>query len=659
MSFLRRNSRLRTRPRFRLEIESAKKGVNTLVSATRLSKDEAQDLTNMWLIEDGVPDKRPGTAHFGGATWTNRPDGMGEYVTTDGSRELIVVGDGKGWKVAGGTKTEITGATFTQGERCDFLQFADQLYICNGVDPLARYYGTDFAVYTGINPPAWAGTPIARTGLTAGNYNYYYQVSATNEIGETEVNAQQTISTNKVREDWDGSNYLTLDWDAVAGAVSYKIYMSDFSGYEVFLAEVEETTYVDNGSAIPNQFIEPVPEADADDYGTTAGPKFTKMTISGNRIWATGDPDNPYRVYWTGTGVDKGNFAAGGYIDLELGSGVYTVDVKDFQNKPYVFMTKPNGSGRIWNIELTQTNISFGGSSESVTVPVPHKEISNIGASAPRSVVYVENDILYANKQGVFVLGSQPNFTADVLRTAEVSVNIRPTWRALDGPSTNLTAAYYWQAKVLFAVSEGSGEPDAIYVLDRERAAWIVKWTIGVSQFLEHTDSGGVTRLLGIASDRIIEFNEAYESDSGTAFTWRYRSARLPVVKDWDKFAKVMRPFIRVRNASGSINVSINGTGQSNSLSTAATTTISPANATAGLGWDLFGDVLFGDTEGTVTLYATESLIKYMDLNPANNLLRDVEWTISGDSIADRCVITGLKITGAETEQPLSLSDRL
>jgi len=651
----RNQARMQTRRKFAVIINSMVKGVNSLFSSTRLDKEEAAETTNMWLVEDGVLDKRPGTAMFGDQTFTDRPDGFTEYIDTDANRELIVVADGKAWVVTTSSKTEITGATFTQGEPAYFLQYNNLLYIANGVDPLARYDGSTLTKYTAIAKPTLDGTPLTRTGLTAGAYTYYYWVTATNSIGETAPSAETNITVNKLRDEWDASNYLTLGWADVSGATKYTVYMSDTSGFEVKLAEVTASTYVDDGTAIPNPYIEAPIE------NQTAGPLFTKMIMSGNRIWGVGDPDNPQRVYWTGTGVNRGHFGSaygGGWIDLQKGGKDYTVSVEDYQTLPYVFMTSPDGHGSIWKIELTSSTINFGANSETITIPVPKKEIAATGASAPRSTVYVENDILYANKQGIFVLGNEPGIN-DVLRTSELSSKIRPDWRALSGSSTSVTAAYYWQARVLFAVASSAGHPNKIFVFDRERGAWIKDWTIGVSQFMEHTTADGVTHLLGIADDHLVEFDESYESDEGTAFTWRYKSARLPIVKNWTKFGKVKTAFIRVRNAVGNIDVTLSGTGRANQFSSISSATITPGASQSGFGWDQLGTVQFGATSGTPVLFATESLIKFLRLSASKGILRDIQWEVSGDSVGDRCIITGLHVEGFESDYPLPLSDKL
>jgi hypothetical protein len=641
---------LKDKRKVTLEIDSAKSGVSTLISETRLDKDYAKELTNMWLVEDGIPTKRPGTAAWGTVTFDDRPDGFSEFTKADGTRELIVVASGKLWRVTTSTKTEITGATFTIGERCAFIQYAGYLYITNGVDGMARYDETNLTVYTALAAPAWDGTPLVRGGgLTTGNHTYYYQVTAVNEAGETLASTEQSIAVDILREEWDEADeYIGLAFADVSGATRYNIYMTDVSGNEYYLATTPVSEYNDTGG-VANPFQVP-PEAN-----TTAAPKLTHLWVSQNRLWGAGDPNNKQTVYFTGTGAEKHNWAVGaggGYAILQSGSEFSTVGGVDFQNVSHVFMDSANGDGAIWQISLENETIL----DETFEVPTPKKIIAAIGCSSARSIIYVENDILYFNKKGVYVLGNEPNIP-NVLRTNELSAGIRPDIQGLS--SIEKVAAHYQEGKAYFSVSSTTGEPDKIIVFDRERGAWVNNWTVGVSQLGDFTDSSNVTHLLGITETNLIEFSEGFQSDSGTAFTWRYKSARLPIVKDWKKFGKILRAYIRLRNAQGSIDITISGTGKTAQLASISSSTITPGASNTGIGWDLLGSVQIGDTDGVPTFFSVESLIKYLRLSSTSNVLRDIQWEVSGDSVGDSCVILGLMTDAIETDYPLSLSDQI
>lgn len=622
-----------------IKVDEFKGGTNVLLSETRLKPNEAKESTNLMLTEDGVWKKRWGTAQYGGVSFTNTIDGFSEYKKSDGTRELIVVADGYAYVVdpSAETKTAISGATFTQGTRCDFAQINNYLYIVNGTDNMARYDGSTLTTYSSINTPAWAGTPLTRGGgLSSGNYNLYYRVSAVNAVGETLAAAEETIAVNIKRDEWDAATEIvTVDWEAVSGALKYIVYYSDVSGYEVKLDETTDTSYVDDGSATPNPYIEPPTTS------TATGPKFKSIAIIGNRLWGTGDPTNLQRVYWTGTGAYLGNFAPGfdgGWVDLETGSRNQCVKVIDYNESVHVVCKTDDGRGSVW--EVTLSTLTIG--TTDVIVPVPAKINGQMGSPAQRAVVQAENDVFLLNPFGVYTLGYIEGIL-NALQVKEKSAALRPYITSAYEPDMYKACAYYYDSKVFFSIPTASGEPNKIFLYDNESNAWVKDWTIGVSQFGEFTDSTGVTHFLGINGTKLIEFSENYEGDQGVAFTWRYISPRFAVGKDWTSYAFIQKAYIKLRDLVGSPTFSFIGTASTGISSTLGTATVTSGASDSGMGWDKLGVCKMGDTLGTPTLFASESLIRFI---PIDALLRDVQWDISGDSLADKAVITGIMAKG-------------
>lgn len=626
-----------------IKVDEFKGGTNVLLSETRLKPNEAKESTNLMLTEDGVWKKRWGTAHYGGVTFTNTLDGFTEYKKSDGTRELIVVADGYAYIVdpSAGTKTEIAGATFTQGTRCDFAQINNYLYIVNGTDNMARYDGSTLSTYSSIDTPAWAGTPLTRgAGLSSGNYNLYYRVSAVNAVGETLAAAEETIAVNIKRDEWDAATEIvTLDWEAVSGALKYVVYYSDVSGYETKLDETTDTTYVDDGTAAPNPYIEPPTSS------TATGPKFKSIAIIGNRIWGTADPTSLQRVYWSGTGANLGNFAPGfdgGWVDLETGSRNQCVKAIDYDGSVHIVCKTDDGRGSVWEVLLSTLTIG----TTDVIVPVPTKINGQMGSPAQRAVVQAENDVFLLNPFGVFTLGYIEGIL-NTLQVKEKSVSLRPYITSAYEPDMDKACAYYYNSKVFFSIPTASGEPNKIFLYDNELNAWVKDWTVGVSQFGEFTDSAGITHFIGINGNKLIEFSENYPGDQGVAFTWRYISPRFGVSKDWTDYAFFEKAYTRMRNAEGTPTFSILGTTVGGVATTLGTATITNGASDTGMGWDLMGDFQLGDTSGIPTLFAQESLIRFL---PIDMLIRDIQWDISGDSLNDSGVITGIMAKGRVVE---------
>src|SRR3990172_2767700 len=245
--------RVKKRKQFNEVFTDYKEGVVTLIEEARISKKAEKKATNLYQVQDGIYATRPGTAYYGNVTPNAANiDGACEYVKSDGTTELIIVATNVYKSTDGGSWTQVTGATFTTGVTCYFIQIKSRLYITNGTDSLAYYDGTDLTTYTEIAAPAWAGTPLVLTGLSSGSYNHYYQVTALNEVGETVGSTEQTITATESRDTWSSTHSITLYWNAVSGATRYQVYYSDESGYEVLIDTVsaDVTGYVDTGASV-------------------------------------------------------------------------------------------------------------------------------------------------------------------------------------------------------------------------------------------------------------------------------------------------------------------------------------------------------------------------------------------------------------------------
>lgn len=611
-------------------------GVNVLLSVTRLKKEEAREATNLMLIEDGVWDKRWGTKTL--ITMGSSIDGFAEYIKSDLTRELIICAGGTIYKSTNlSTTSTISGATYTAGKACYFIQMGSYLYITNGTDAIIRYDGTSLSTYTGLSAMGTV-TPTRGAGLSAGSWTYYYKVTAVNAVGETAPSAEASITVDTVRDQWSvGTNKnVALSWTAVTNALKYIVYYSDTAGYEAKLAEVNTNSYTDYGTTVPNPYIAP-PSADS-----TTGPKLGYTWISGNRIWGV-DPNYPYRVWFSGAGTFIGNFNTGyggGWIELEKGGRATTTGGKEFQGKSHIFCQTPDGLGNLWTVELLSQSVS--GTSTSYIVPVPTKIIGQTGAIAPRGILLVENDMWYQNKNAVMVAGNEPNFY-NLIRSNELSSRIRPYWRSLDASSISQICGFYFDAKVFLSIPTAAGAPNRTVVYDREKLQWYKDWSVGVSQFGQFTTSDSTTHVLGCTGTKIIEFSSAYADDDGVAFTWKYLSPQIPIARDWTQFGKIKRAYCRLRNTTGSINYTFLGTRRNKAYSTLATGTITQGNSDTGLGWDLMGNFLIGTTSGKPTTFTQESLIKFLKIN---KLLRDIQFQLQGTASTDRAVITGLMAKG-------------
>jgi hypothetical protein len=169
-------------------------------------------------------------------------------------------GTGKLYKQTdGGAYTVATGSnSYDETAWAGGVQAKNKLYIYNGVDNLSY---VDLAtnavsVYTPLTTPS--APTVTMSGATGTGYNYYYRISANNQVGESIASATGTDTTNKPRESWvENTDFMTLTWSAVSGATSYTIYVGGESTKceELYtVPAVASPTFTDYGTLAPNIF---------------------------------------------------------------------------------------------------------------------------------------------------------------------------------------------------------------------------------------------------------------------------------------------------------------------------------------------------------------------------------------------------------------------
>ena len=244
----------------------------------RVADNEAVAATNLISVQDGLWRPRWGTAYYGAALAAN-PDGAAEFVKSDGTTELVAVANGVAYKSTdGGSWSSISGATFTAGVQCYFMQIAGYLYVANGTDPLTRYDGSTLSTYSSLGAPTGLGA-VRASGLASGVYTYYSQVTALNAVGETVGSTEASITVNEVRDGWTAAtDGLTWSWNTFTGATRYQLYISDQSGQEELLTTTNALSFLDDGTLTINPYVTPPLS------NTTAAPTFISMVVSGNRI---------------------------------------------------------------------------------------------------------------------------------------------------------------------------------------------------------------------------------------------------------------------------------------------------------------------------------------------------------------------------------------
>lgn len=101
-------------------------------------------------------------------------------------------------------------------------------------------------------PTGLAGT-VQSAGGTLSAATYQYVVSAISSTGESLGSAQQAVVVSV-----GTTNQITLTWNAVAGAIGYKVYGRSSPTHYIATVGGATLTYVDTGAVTPNAALSPI-----------------------------------------------------------------------------------------------------------------------------------------------------------------------------------------------------------------------------------------------------------------------------------------------------------------------------------------------------------------------------------------------------------------
>lgn len=500
------------------------RGLNTLVSPTKIRNDELAVANNVLLTSLGSPARRWGSNYYGNSSPSGQVTGMFSREGSDGARRLIKIKGGIGYYYteSTGNWSPISGASFASTSLTRYAtQINDILYISDGYNGLTKYNGLGFSRFTTLSTPT--GLSVTRgASLISGQSQVSYRITATNDVGETLASTAATAQVDRPRDEWNfdstapNSNYsVLLSWTATASATGYNIYGVD-SGFETFIDSVDSgsvTSYRDYGLKIPSTLFS-VPVGN-----TTDAPKFKYVISYKSSLLGGGDPSNPSRLYYS-AGVDKPDSFligdGGGFIDVNKNANDgFITGLGVFQNSAIIFKERS-----IWKFDFTESQI-----------PTLANVNKGLGCISHNSIVPVENDVFFVGRKigggvAIYVLGNEPNFL-NQLRTNELSARIRPELRSVQASSFEKICATYVDGKYIVAYPEGgSGINNRAIVYDRERLGF-TKWEdiyMDFSQLFYDANNGERILFVDPNDTRVTELSESYTNDKGTPISWEYRT---------------------------------------------------------------------------------------------------------------------------------------
>lgn len=588
------------KPRKSLEISwnDFRGGWNPLLRPTELKDNELAQADNIMLIGSGVPTSRWGTSHYFSANATGSIRGIGTYFSTvnDTTNRLIALTDeGLLCYQNGTSSTAITGQSYPSGSTVRFEQLGGKTYLASKDRPLTQYDGTNLTVFTTVSPPS--ALSASNISGTSGTQLYSWKVvTLTNSGGTSE--GSDPITLPNLPFDLENS-LVRLSWSAPTALASvitgYEVYRGTL-GNERFLAGVGPSTtiYFDKGDALAESTLVPI-------VNTTGGVKSEFIEKVNDRLLMV-DAADPTKLLISGRYPNQYKFSfvdGGGYIYIDPDSGQRITGIKAQPGSDKIIIFKEYSSFAVSLSFVTLGNYS-------ILDPTYQPVSTLVGCSSQDTIQVVENDIFYLGKNGVYVVGYEPNFL-NLIRTNEVSARIRPYLDKLSGDDYKNAVSMYVENKYILSFPNRK----EMIVYDRERACWVGPWILpfGISKMKKYTDSSNTEKwVLGSAQDNnVYTFEPSVNSDNGTIISKTLRTKK-EYFGSWS-ILKIIKYFkILFRNITGSVDVNILLEDRNGQIQTIKTFTIEGAAIAGSSGWgtDGWGLAPWGMTYGSVVITGDE-----------------------------------------------------
>lgn len=566
------------------------KSVNKLVSKTQVDDDELVDGQNVQFVEDGkIQCPRDGQAYYGSESGT-KVTGLFPYYGSDGTKELLRIEGTNLQKYSAGSWSNVSGATYTDELNTNGVLAYDKLYLENGTDNLTYYDGTSINTFTAISAPTISN--VARTGTT-GTYTYSYKVTAVTNNGETTPSAADSEDANVA--ELDDSTYMTVTWGSVTNAIGYNVYGRKDGGW-YFLAYVEgnsSTSYADKGQDSPQEFFTP-PEGNS-----TGGQKGKYITVYKDSLFIAGDSGNPSRLYYSGGGDKVEDFTiggGGGFIDINKNDGQEITGLIVFKDSLLVFKQRAT-----YKFNFTTSGL-----------PQVEQVSPNTGCVAPRSIVAVENDVMFAGEDGIYTIGNEAGFAFDVLRTNELSVPVRSEYQSIDPAYIQNIAAVYakqnQQNLVIFCYTpSGSTTNSKAICYDRQRLGWLPTWdNIKANCWAIYKGSDGIRHVLyGDDSSGYVKEVLTGTDDFDSAIDAYFELKSLSFNTGQNQYKRLKLLDVVTRNQTGSVTLKIIRDG----TATESTINLTRTQPSINFGHYVFSEFTFGDSYGIGAVTSSDEML--------------------------------------------------
>ncbi len=637
-----------------------KRGYQSFVNDSRTPFDALSDMTNVTLDQDNLPRPRESLVLHGGqplgtvigaGTFTKIVSGLPEkwdisMQVIGGVGKVCVRKDGDTWVAVVDADN-----SYSATKTVDFCQSSNQVFISNGYDAMSYYgisAGTIVKYVALVTPSAPSATG---TGMAGTDFTYYYRVSANNDVGESATSTAATVTTNTIRETatWStASKYVTVTWSAIAGSpTSYNIYVGTVTGEEKYLATVTGLKYVDDGQTSFNTF------KIAPQGNSTAGPILRNMWNKDGTLFGVGDTTHPDYLWYDAGSTATGDFSpfnGGGNVSINSGGDTVPSAVRSFRTGKgdpacTVLSSGIAGTGKMHHVIFTTTTF------DNNVINVPNvQEVSGQGGTvAPRSVLELDNNLLYITGQDFKSTGTSPNIQ-NILSTRSITNDIISDINRLNLASLPNSCGLVYQGAAYWAVPVGSTENNQIWVKDYTRKGiWIMPWIVK-AKFMwlsENNDTGKISFCIYDGTN-ILEFSRSvYTQDNGVAFRTRVAHEGLVFDDSGMSMGAIQNQRFKYLQPAGTILANSFGLDEDGAVNTLATDTFTQTSSFTGWGQLIWSDgsipsVYSGDV-GMINFTSTAVHVTNLEIDETVNQLG---WEIVTDTSGADYTLSSVLTTG-------------
>lgn len=646
-----RNNR-KTRREVNIHQNRWQKAYVSTIDNSRRDLESFSDLTNMEIVQDFVARPRPPLVPYGtqpAKTVIGRTN-----IRYSGSRSIIWGmddgGTGKLYKQTNGGSYTTIGGSYDSEAWLMGVQSKAKLYMYNGVDNLSYVDLAANTIHTYTSLPKPTISSVVKTGMTGSSFTHYYRVTANNEVGESIASVVGSVTSGKVREAWqDQTDYNTITWSAITGAVSYTVYYGDdpLNCFELYtVAGNGTTTFIDYGTLAVNTF-KLAPEGNS-----TEGAVFIWMYCDAKNSQLFGvTADNKLFYSAPGTG-DFSPYNGGGWVAIDEDGDTQLNFVDGFRNgkgDPVITVSARGAAGRGKLFHVSFETLTVG--DQVIVYPNVYEANGQSGTYAPRATLKERDALHYFTGQDVRSTGTSQNIV-NILTTNTNSQGIEPDLEKINLAALHKACGVAYRERLFFSLPVGSDENNELWYMDLSRKnAWVLRWSVPAKDLWLYEDSDGNTHFCALVNNRVLEFTRKGSQphqDDGKA--WRSNAGFASLVWDEDglSLGSIRNQYFKLLFPKGTINV--NATGLTRKGITTSVGSDSYTVTTTPTGYDdwVYDELEYDEDPGVVETYGKS--VAVLKIKP-RGLLNQLDWNVTADTAGSDYILSAVNTRGFALDQ--------